>query len=597
MSASSPTPSHRAAVKAALLHEKQEQGSMLCAQHALNNLLQGHYFDAPQLAEIATQLDELERENLDMSDADWAQREASGRNADETGEQRERKSALEKSQQKVAVATDTPYRFPFYHPHSTLVPPGFFSVSVLETALGVWGFSLLRWSSAEMSPYHSNPETQLAFILNLANHWFCFRSFGRDGAMWFNLNSFLDEPSWVGAGYLGALLDQSQTEGYSVFVVRPLEESEGAGRSAVLSQFRSTPADQAADGGGGGGGRGAGDLDEDDELQRAIAASMAGVAGGAEASMTTPARSRRKQSRQGSASASAGARGSGSGTHLRAAGGRARARGTQDDAIDIDDGDFDDDASAHASSSRRSPFLNPTVRDQLLQPLDDDDDDELDLNDGGGGTLTGRHAATTSRSDAIEIGSSDHDDDDEIDVAGSASAYRAMHAMRDRDYDDEDAQLQRALAASLAGQDGGDSNGDYDEGGLYGDAEEQARILEQIRNSRAAADTSSSSLRRSRSPTPADVGRIAKMREEAKRKERQERERAERHERGEFTPEPAAPASKRPDGDDDDSSDDDEDDDNVKTASASAAAAEPTAQPAAVTQDEIRRLRLARFGG
>ena len=58
---------------------------MLCAQHALNNLMQGHYFDASQLAEIATQLDDLERSNLEMSDSDWNNREAAGRNADETG--------------------------------------------------------------------------------------------------------------------------------------------------------------------------------------------------------------------------------------------------------------------------------------------------------------------------------------------------------------------------------------------------------------------------------------------------------------------------------------------------------------------------------
>jgi hypothetical protein len=30
--------------------EKQEQGSMLCAQHALNALLQGSYYDPSQLA-------------------------------------------------------------------------------------------------------------------------------------------------------------------------------------------------------------------------------------------------------------------------------------------------------------------------------------------------------------------------------------------------------------------------------------------------------------------------------------------------------------------------------------------------------------------
>lgn len=37
---------------------------MLCAQHALNMLLQGAYFTAVELAEIALQLDEQERSVL-----------------------------------------------------------------------------------------------------------------------------------------------------------------------------------------------------------------------------------------------------------------------------------------------------------------------------------------------------------------------------------------------------------------------------------------------------------------------------------------------------------------------------------------------------
>ena len=76
----------REAVKAAIVHEKQERGSMLCAQHCLNNLLQGHYFDAAQLADIATQLDGVERGHLDLDDSQWGQREQQSRNADETGE-------------------------------------------------------------------------------------------------------------------------------------------------------------------------------------------------------------------------------------------------------------------------------------------------------------------------------------------------------------------------------------------------------------------------------------------------------------------------------------------------------------------------------
>lgn len=73
-------------IKAAIVHERQEQGSMLCAQHCLNNLLQGHYFDAAQLADIAKQLDDVERGHLDMDDVQWGDREQQARNADETGE-------------------------------------------------------------------------------------------------------------------------------------------------------------------------------------------------------------------------------------------------------------------------------------------------------------------------------------------------------------------------------------------------------------------------------------------------------------------------------------------------------------------------------
>ena len=41
-----------------LFHEKQE--GLLCAQHALNNLLQGHYYTSVDLSELAAQLDQEE---------------------------------------------------------------------------------------------------------------------------------------------------------------------------------------------------------------------------------------------------------------------------------------------------------------------------------------------------------------------------------------------------------------------------------------------------------------------------------------------------------------------------------------------------------
>ena len=48
-----------------IYHEKQE--SKLCGQHCLNNLLQGLYFTAPDLADIAFSLDERERKLLNES--------------------------------------------------------------------------------------------------------------------------------------------------------------------------------------------------------------------------------------------------------------------------------------------------------------------------------------------------------------------------------------------------------------------------------------------------------------------------------------------------------------------------------------------------
>ncbi|TFY74666.1 hypothetical protein EWM64_g9346, partial [Hericium alpestre] len=169
-----------------IYHEKQQPGSMLCAQHALNALLQGNYYSAPDLSEIARSLDQLEESYRDESTD-------RSRNMDDTG---------------------------------------FFSVQVLENALNVWGLGLVRWRSEDMRPYQDHPHTQLAFILNLNQHWFTLRRFGHaspqmdadDGnGHWFNLNSFLDGPEWVSKLYLGMVLQQAESEGYSVFVVTQID--------------------------------------------------------------------------------------------------------------------------------------------------------------------------------------------------------------------------------------------------------------------------------------------------------------------------------------------------------------------------------------
>lgn len=173
-----------------IYHEKQQSGSMLCAQHALNSLLQGPYFTAPDLSEIARKLDRLEDQYHTES------RRGDSENMDDTG---------------------------------------FFSVQVIEEALEVWGLNLIRWRSNAMRLYQDHPHTQLAFILNLGEHWFSLRRFGPASANidddpgqghWFNLNSSLSAPEWVGKLYLGMVLQQAETEGYSVFVITQADPSQ-----------------------------------------------------------------------------------------------------------------------------------------------------------------------------------------------------------------------------------------------------------------------------------------------------------------------------------------------------------------------------------
>ncbi|RDB25080.1 Ataxin-3 [Hypsizygus marmoreus] len=170
-----------------IYHEKQQPGSMLCAQHALNSLLQGNFFTAPDLSDIARNLDALEHS--------YDEAHTGSTNMDDTG---------------------------------------FFSVQVLDNALKVWGLNLTRWRSEEMRPYNDHPHTQLAFILNLEQHWFTLRRFGPAEANidhdpgeghWFNLNSSLPAPEWVSKLYLGMFLQQAETEGYSVFAVTQADPS------------------------------------------------------------------------------------------------------------------------------------------------------------------------------------------------------------------------------------------------------------------------------------------------------------------------------------------------------------------------------------
>jgi len=165
----------------AIFHEQQE-GS-LCAQHCLNSLLQGQFYSAVDLAELATELDTMERVRMG-----------------EMGE-------------------DSPeYQRFIQQPSSNMDDSGFFSVQVISRALSVWGLELVPLNSTNPAAVRAKASaiSATAYICNYREHWFTIR---RLGSQWFNLNSLLEGPELVSNTYLGEFLAQLQQEGYDIFLV------------------------------------------------------------------------------------------------------------------------------------------------------------------------------------------------------------------------------------------------------------------------------------------------------------------------------------------------------------------------------------------
>ncbi|XP_064148953.1 ataxin-3 isoform X2 [Loxodonta africana] len=163
-----------------IFHEKQE-GS-LCAQHCLNNLLQGEYFSPVELSSIAHQLDEEERMRM-----------AEG------------------------GVTSEDYRTFLQQPSGNMDDSGFFSIQVISNALKVWGLDLILFNSPEYQRLRIDPINERSFICNYKEHWFTVRKLGKQ---WFNLNSLLTGPELISDTYLALFLAQLQQEGYSIFVVK-----------------------------------------------------------------------------------------------------------------------------------------------------------------------------------------------------------------------------------------------------------------------------------------------------------------------------------------------------------------------------------------
>ncbi|KAL8279488.1 hypothetical protein RQP46_008050 [Phenoliferia psychrophenolica] len=163
-----------------IYHEKQDPGSMLCAQHALNNLLQSSLFTPQDLADIARRLDQLEQDQLDNDDG-----AGESHNYDDSG---------------------------------------FFSIMVMEEALKVLGLRLVRWKSKEMVDFHDKPESMEGFVLNHQLHWYTIRRFGTE-TRWYNLDSCIPSATWISPMYLGLTLREAELQGYSILAVLPTDDA------------------------------------------------------------------------------------------------------------------------------------------------------------------------------------------------------------------------------------------------------------------------------------------------------------------------------------------------------------------------------------
>ncbi|RTG89489.1 Ataxin-3, partial [Schistosoma bovis] len=150
-----------------IFHEKQD-GS-LCAQHCLNALLQGPYFTAVDLANIAKQLDDEEVSQLGSSRA---------------------------------IGENLLYLYS----------------QVISQALQIWSLELVPFlrQCPEAERARENPASQNAFICHYRHHWFTIRKIGKQ---WFNLNSILSAPKLISETYLAIYLAQLKEEGNSIFII------------------------------------------------------------------------------------------------------------------------------------------------------------------------------------------------------------------------------------------------------------------------------------------------------------------------------------------------------------------------------------------
>jgi len=166
-----------------IYHELQQ--AALCGQHALNNLLQGPYFSADDLATIAHQLDEMERRAMLQN------------------------SQGHQSQDYLRYLAEG---------SGNVDAAGNFSIQVLRAALEhELSIQLVALDSDDYKLIKRDITEEEGFICNKQAHWFSIRLI--NDRFW-NLNSTAETPVAISHFNLASTLASLKAEGYSVFVAR-----------------------------------------------------------------------------------------------------------------------------------------------------------------------------------------------------------------------------------------------------------------------------------------------------------------------------------------------------------------------------------------
>uniref|UniRef100_A0A0E0JR45 ubiquitinyl hydrolase 1 n=1 Tax=Oryza punctata TaxID=4537 RepID=A0A0E0JR45_ORYPU len=167
-----------------LYHEVQE--GKLCAVHCVNTTLQGPFFSEFDLAALAVDLDQRERQVMSEGAAGAATTAAGDFLAEGEGSHN------------VSLGGD-------------------FSIQVLQKALEVWDLQVIPLDSPAAGSCLFDPELETAFICHLQDHWFCIRKVNGE---WYNFNSLYPAPEHLSKFYLSAFIDTLKGSGWSIFAVR-----------------------------------------------------------------------------------------------------------------------------------------------------------------------------------------------------------------------------------------------------------------------------------------------------------------------------------------------------------------------------------------